>query len=146
MCEWFFLTRHENEPKLCLFTELVIRYKTIDKWVLNEFMPTQMNHIIIISVLFECLIMVNIWWNDANKCVRCTYRNWKTETNVTWNMSRKLVFDFKQCNRLMQNGIPQFVIRLSWLRPHLKQKVSLIEMIECQIMLWLFFVKTQMIC
>lgn len=71
-------------------------------------------------------------------------RKWKTETDSmrthTETENRFLILN----NALLtQMKIPQFVIRLSWLRQRLQK--CLIKMIECQIMTWLFVNEAQII-
>lgn len=114
--------------------------KFIDKWFINECLHKMHNH-------FSWLWCLNAHHNSSARWRYNTemqwmfmMRKWKTETVRAW---WKLVFDFQQQCFINTNGIPQFVIRLSWLWPHFQK--CLIKMIECQIMTWLFDNEAQII-
>lgn len=126
-----------------VYLQTVIRYKIIDKWFLNEFLHIMDHHLLTLEPKLIHIFTVSICQRDTETV---HYMRSGNERRRRWKRAceheRKLVFDFKQCF-INTNGIPQFVIRLSWLRPH-SQK-CLIKMIECQIMTWLFDNEAQII-
>lgn len=102
-------------------------------WCLNYICPHKL------YAQWERTHMLEMQEMKDGDCESDIERERATELVRTW---RKLVFDLKQCI-INTNEIPQFVIRLSWLRQHLQK--CLIKMIKCQIMTGLFDNEVQII-